>query len=78
MAKYVKPLPDFDKVFEIYCKNKDKIKEFEDNNEIWGHEPFQDYIEHFDDTYGYWITYSIYNGFFGCRTYYYTVHICKI
>ena len=44
MARYVKPLSDFDKVFEIYFNNKNEIKEFEDNGEIFGHEPFQDYI----------------------------------
>ena len=48
MAKYVKPLSDFDKMFKIYFNNKNEIKEFEDNGEIFAHKPFHDYISNFD------------------------------
>ena len=53
MARYVKPLSDFDKMFEIYFNNKNEIKEFEDNGEIFEHKPFQDYISNFDDSFIY-------------------------
>ena len=78
MARYVKPLSDFNKMFKFYFNNKNEIKEFEDNGEIFGHKPFQDYISNFNDSYGYWITKSVDNGLFGVKTYYYKVHIIKI
>lgn len=78
MAINVKPLYDFDKCFEIYFKNEEEFKKFDENGNIFGYKPFQNYMEHFDDTYGYWITYSISHGFFGSLTYCYAVHICEI
>lgn len=78
MARKVKPLYDFDKCFEIYFKNDDEYDEFEEKGSIWGYEPFQEYMENFDDTYVYWVTYSVSHGIFSGSTYCYTVHICKI
>ena len=78
MAKYIKPLYDFNKFFEIHFKNYEEYEKFDKNGGIWGYKPFQEYMENFDNTYGYWITYSTEHGLFGKSTNWYTVHICKI
>ena len=78
MARHIKPLYDFDKCFEIHFKNEKEYEEFEENGDIYNYKPFKEYMEHFDDTYGYWITYHVDHGFFGSLTYCYAVHICKI
>lgn len=79
MARFVVPLEDFTKTFEIVCDTKKEVEEFEENGCIWGHNPFLNYIERFNDNYGYSVSVSKSNHLFGKgRTYIYTVHIYDI
>ena len=78
MARFIVPLEDFTKRFEIRCKNEEEIERFENNNTIWGYEPFLNYMEAFDDNYGYAIYYSTSAAISSGRTYTYEVKIYKI
>lgn len=79
MARFVVPLEDFTKTFEIDFNSQKEIEEFEKNGAIWEYEPFLKYIERFDENYGYSVSVSKSNHLFGKgKTYIYTVHIYDI
>lgn len=79
MARFVVPLEDFTKTFEIDFNTQKEIKEFEKNGAIWEYEPFLKYIERFDKNYGYSVSVSRMSHLFGKgKTYLYTVHIYDI
>lgn len=80
MARYIKPLEDFTKRFEIKFKDEAEYEEFENNGGIWTYQPFLDYMTTFSsDEYGYSVySHTEYKGLFGVRTEYCTVKIYKI
>lgn len=79
MARFLTPMEDFDKTFAIICKTQEDVKRFEDNGGILKYNKFLQYMERFNDSYGYTISVSVSNHLFGKgKTYIYTVHIYDI
>lgn len=77
MAKFLSPKLDLTKSFIIEFKTGLDELNFLNNNGIYGHKPFLDYINSFDDSYCYTVCKSKQNGLFG-RTITYTVNIYKL
>lgn len=75
--KFIYPLPDFTKTFYINVK-KSEIESFENNGTIWSHKPFLDYLELFDEKFGYTVSAHINKKLFGGQTYIFTVEIYKM
>ena len=79
MAKYVKPLEDFTKRFEVKFMDNAEYEEFENNGSIWAYQPFLDYMDTFSsDDYGYSVYSHAERNIFGSRIETFTVKIYKI
>ena len=79
MARYIKPLEDFIKRFEVKFMDDAEYEEFENNGGIWAYQPFLDYMDTFSsDDYGYSVYSHTERSLFGVRTEYYTIKIYKI
>ena len=74
-ATFIVPLSDYTKTFYIECKTKDDIQNFENTGKIFGYGPFQKYINLFDNTHYYSVSYRQEDKLFGGRIYIYTVQI---
>lgn len=75
MAKFIFPLSELEKQFEINCSTRKAVKQFENAGGIWGHQPFLEFMEQFDDSYCYSIAENKTNKMFGGKIFTFVVTI---